>query len=475
MKKFLLSMTPLWSMFLSAIVEKPIVIIIPSYNNEKYVEKNLNSVYDQEYENYRVVYVDDCSKDKTLAMVRDIVARRGQEHRTTIIHNEHNCGAMANFYHAIHNLFDDQDFVEGAPSSVETMSTSGYVCNDNDIIIQLDGDDWLKHNRVFARVNQEYSDHDVWMTYGRCEYYPEGKPDGQKLLPKQIIAKGAYREYERVPSHLRTFYAGLFKQIALQDFLYNGAFLSMNCDLAMMFPLLEMANGKVGFINDIIHVYNCATPLNDYKKNILLQLHLDHVLRSRDKYKPVSTFETPSLKFEPAVFIVSSDTEKAAVCKKSLESSVSSIGPIEVISPEIRAKDLLRELDAVLSDFIFVVDEALRCAAPFDSTTFTQALAQTKAQVFCLDRDMHAAEAHDIVFLMVNENVYGWQFVLGEHEWRKPFGARAHIYAKKTLKEALSRLKLPAGKNIFEALNGLIVDVNSVGLCSPEPFFKECV
>ena len=448
MKKFLLCMTPLWSLLLQGVVEKPMVVIVPSYNNATYVEKNLNSLYDQEYDNYRVIYIDDCSTDKTFKRVQEIVAELGQEHRTTIIHNDHNCGAVANFYYTIHKY-----------------------CDDGDVVVQLDGDDWFKHPKVLARVNQEYQKN-VWMTYGRCEYYPQGKPDGQKLLPAQIIARSAYREYEKVPSHLRTFYAGLFKNIALQDFLYQGSFLKMNYDLAIMFPLLEMVQGKVGFIDEILYGYNCETPLNDYKKNILLQLHLDHVLRSRDKYKPVSTFETSSLKFEPAVFIVSSEKEKAAACKKSLESSMSSIGRIKVISSDSAAKDLLRDIDAVSSDFVFVVDEALSCVAPFDITLFTQALAQTKAQVFCLDRGVDTVENRDFAFVKVNEHVYGWQFILSEHEWRKPFGARAHIYAKKTLKEALSRLKLPAGINIFEALNGLIVDVNSVGLCSQEPFFR---
>ena len=48
-----------------AIRERSIVVIIPSYNNVRWVEKNLMSVFEQKYENFRVIYIDDCSTDGT--------------------------------------------------------------------------------------------------------------------------------------------------------------------------------------------------------------------------------------------------------------------------------------------------------------------------------------------------------------------------------------------------------------------------
>ena len=38
------------------IPEKPFVIVVPSYNNEKYCEQNLLSILGQEYQNFRVIY-----------------------------------------------------------------------------------------------------------------------------------------------------------------------------------------------------------------------------------------------------------------------------------------------------------------------------------------------------------------------------------------------------------------------------------
>ena len=41
------------------------VFIIPSYNNEKWIEKNVMSVLNQTYENWKMIYINDNSTDKT--------------------------------------------------------------------------------------------------------------------------------------------------------------------------------------------------------------------------------------------------------------------------------------------------------------------------------------------------------------------------------------------------------------------------
>ena len=60
------------------------IIIIASYNNEEWVEYNLASIINQTYDNYHVMYVDDCSTDKTNEIVKSIV---GNNKKFTIIKN----------------------------------------------------------------------------------------------------------------------------------------------------------------------------------------------------------------------------------------------------------------------------------------------------------------------------------------------------------------------------------------------------
>lgn len=132
---------------ITTIEEKPMVIIIPSYNNQKWVVNNLRSVYKQCYSNYRVIYIDDCSTDSTYELALKTVKELDTHNRTTIIHNKVNRGAMANWYAAIHS------------------------CQDQEIIIQLDGDDELAHEHVLQRVNECYTQ-DIWMTYGQFFQMP---------------------------------------------------------------------------------------------------------------------------------------------------------------------------------------------------------------------------------------------------------------------------------------------------------------
>ena len=103
--------------------EKSLLIVVPSYNNKDWYVRNLDSIFNQEYENYHVVYIDDCSPDGTGQLVADYIEQRGFHSKITLVKNEVNKGALYNIYHAIHGHADD-----------------------NDVILTVDGDDWLAHN-----------------------------------------------------------------------------------------------------------------------------------------------------------------------------------------------------------------------------------------------------------------------------------------------------------------------------------------
>ncbi|MBI2743410.1 MAG: glycosyltransferase family 2 protein [Chlamydiales bacterium] len=247
--------------------EKPFVIVIPSYKNSSFCEKNLRSVFEQKYKNYRVIYIDDCSPDDTFAKAKDLVEKSGQQERFTLIRNEKNRGALSNFYHAIH------------------------TCRDNEIIVALDGDDFLAHDEVLVKLNRIYSKGDVWMTYGNYLDYPTYKQSvvSCKKIPDKVVKQNSFRKAPWVSSHLRTFYAGLFKQIKYDDLLYQGNFYPMAGDLAMMFPLLEMSGRHAQFVSDILYLYNRTNPLNDHKVNFALQEQCANAIRASLPYQPLKS------------------------------------------------------------------------------------------------------------------------------------------------------------------------------------------
>lgn len=242
---------------------KRFVIVIPSYKNEKWADKNILSALNQNYDKFRIIYTDDCSPDNTFSTVEKIVESHKNKSKVTLIKNKDRCGALKNLYDMIHS------------------------CDDDEIILTLDGDDWLADNEVLNTLNQVYQK-DVWMTYGQYKNYPDNGIGIAKQIPKQVISSNNYRQYAWCSSHLRTFYTWLFKSINKEDLLHEGKFAPSAWDMYIMFPMLEMAGEHAQFINKILYIYNLQNPINDHKVDQKLQQRLDRTCRSKQKYKKIS-------------------------------------------------------------------------------------------------------------------------------------------------------------------------------------------
>ncbi len=240
--------------------DKHFVFVIASYNNKQWYKSNLDSVISQKYKNYHVIYTDDVSPDGTGNLVEQYIKERKLENKILLIKNTERLGAVANIYRAIH------------------------MCDDKDIIIILDGDDWLAHDHVLDLLNKVYDDPNIWLTYGQYIRFPKGVSGLCQKFPDDIISNRDYRNYRWITSHLRTFYTWLYKKIKREDLLFEGAFMSMTGDLAIMFPMLEMAGNRFMFIEDVLHVYNFDTPWNDIKTNTDLQISLDKYIRNMPRY-----------------------------------------------------------------------------------------------------------------------------------------------------------------------------------------------
>ena len=244
------------------------VVIIPSYNNENYYFRNLESVVNQQVDAlFEIIYINDCSTDRTGVLVDAFVKERHLEGRVKVIHNAHPVGnSLGNLYNAIH------------------------TCADHKIIVNLDGDDFLAHDKVLARVAKEYKDPNVWMTYGQFMWDPQNIVGFCAELPQWVMDTNSFKKYNFVTTHLRTFKAGLFKRIKKEDLLYNGEFYPSAGDLAWIFPLLEMASkGHIRFIPDVLYYYNYNNPLCDHNKNYALQRALTSEIYEKKPYEPLES------------------------------------------------------------------------------------------------------------------------------------------------------------------------------------------
>ncbi len=249
------------------------VILVLSYNNEKYVRDNMRWVcYQNSSRPYQVICVNDCSSDKTGELMEKYVREHSDmKAEVKIIHNTERKGMTRNTYETIHDHISDHK-----------------------IVVKCDGDDVLANNNVLMRLEKEYKKPHIWLTYGQAVRIPGGELLSKKI-PEQVFFENSHRKWGFTAVALRTFKAKLFKKIKKEDLMHEGRFYWMSGDEAYMFPMLEMSSpvDKNGinhtvFIPNILYFYNVVNPLNDHAVNKPLQTELAKIIRSKPSYKPIA-------------------------------------------------------------------------------------------------------------------------------------------------------------------------------------------
>ncbi len=269
--------------------EKRITVVIPSYNNAAWCQKNLNSIFCQKYTNFKVIYVDDHSTDSTTQLVAGYVQDCGRDIQV-IDFDDSDVGGIVEAAALFSQLVNQEDHFFTLVRNVnrrgplENLYRMVHSCQDEDIVVTVDGDDWLYHSNVFQELNEVYSRGHVWFTHGTLIEYPNNVVAWCEPIKAETIAEHSYRSH-KCPSHLRTCYTWLFKKIQLEDLLYGENFFPMTGDMAIMFPLAEMAAERHAFIKNVNYVYNISNPINENKVDPNLQNFFDGYIRSKRPYQ----------------------------------------------------------------------------------------------------------------------------------------------------------------------------------------------
>jgi hypothetical protein len=125
---------------------------------------------------------------------------------------------------------------------------------DDRIVASLDADDWLGPPNALTTVARYFAA-GAWVTYGSFRF-----ADGRRGCPSESYLPG--EDVRRAPwkaTHLKCFRAGLFKRIRHEHLrLASGEWLPHARDLALMFPLLEMAGPRTAHVIEEVYVYNLA-------------------------------------------------------------------------------------------------------------------------------------------------------------------------------------------------------------------------
>lgn len=76
-----------------------VTIMIPTYNQEDYIEEAIKSALMQDYPNLEIIVGDDCSTDST-----GVIAQKYVSEKLKYFRNESNLGRVGNYHHIAHDL-----------------------------------------------------------------------------------------------------------------------------------------------------------------------------------------------------------------------------------------------------------------------------------------------------------------------------------------------------------------------------------
>ena len=151
------------------------------------------------------------------------------------------------------------------------------------IDILVDGDDYLYSGDVLNILYEKYLNTNCLITYGS---HLSSKGIQGKKYPRLIRNLNLYRKYFWYASHLKTFRHDLWLSINKSDLLtHNGTYFSVASDLAIMFPMLEMAGDRQEFIKEVLYVYNDKNPISDHNIRRKEQILAAKEIREKKRYK----------------------------------------------------------------------------------------------------------------------------------------------------------------------------------------------
>ena len=448
-------------------------IVIYAHNAASWCERALHSVFEQDYEQYRVLFVDDGSVDGTLETAQRFIVDNKQDHRVIAIRNDTALGSVGSLYRA------------------------ASYCQDAEILIPLDAQNWLSHDGVLSRLNQLFQNPDTWITFGQSIQYPAYNIIEPVFLDPAVIERQGFRRIKDFPFAFSAFYAGLFKAIRVPDLFIDGRF--AYSPLAFMIPLLEQSGGRYRTLSEPWVFANASLQTR------VLPSQFDEcaLIQSRTPYSPLAGFPTPSQKQDGSVDIVIFSFDRPLQLYSALESIYRYVSGYQNLTVLYRASDArfdagyhavqsafpkaryIKQSDRPRKDFkplllhavfdspaeyiVFGVDDMIMKDF-VDLSVCRQMLEKTGAYGFYLRFGRHIQQSYmwkrPIAVppsVRLDSGVYAWDFRKGDTDWGFANNLDMTLYRKADLKAPLTTLKYKT-PNSLEFIWAQNSSSNTIGL-----------
>ena len=237
------------------------IIITTCYNVSPYIEHNITVNKFQSHDNALFVYVDDQSKDGTYNTLKNLTENN---ERFLVIKNPNNGSQSKAYLYALKYL------------------EKNNLIFPEDIIVEIDGDDWLSSTFVLEYLNGIYQNDNIWMTYGQYQMWPNGELGGHYYMEidKEVDKLNHHRTHPFPYSHLKTYKYWLLNNVDKKDLIdpKTNELYSEAWDHVLCLPMVEMAG--------IDHIHKCEDVL------YILNRHED--LQNEGRFRPNAQKEAES-------------------------------------------------------------------------------------------------------------------------------------------------------------------------------------
>lgn len=267
-----------------------IKIISTFYNPGDLIDSCIHSLLTQDYDNYEVIWCDDCSTDGSYNKIPACTYKVDENNQPIKDEN----GELIILEK--HPLLEKTKCLNIQALRASTRGTAlvniwncilNFCKDPDDIVVLVDADDFLIGKGALSHINDMYNQNpDAWFIYGGSRW-----SNGQKGCDSEYSER-EFNDIKSAPfriSHIRTFRSGLFLKIAEQDPSWsclkdkNGEFYLSSYDTAMCYPMLQMAGYKhVVHNKKVTYMYNLHDK-NDHAVNQKLQWDIhEEVLKKKD-------------------------------------------------------------------------------------------------------------------------------------------------------------------------------------------------
>lgn len=249
---------------------RPLVsVIVPVYNVEKYIERCARSIFEQTYESLEIIFVDDCTPDISVDILKNVLDDYPNRRRQTkIIRHLQNRGLAAARLTGLHS------------------ATGDYILN-------CDSDDYTHKNMLLSMVELAEEDHADITICDLLYVYPDRIcqiPTNPSLDPMECMRQVLTGE---IHSSLCN---KLIRHSLYTDHdIYPTEGLNMREDLSVMYRLMFFAQ-KLAYIPQGFYYYDLGNP-NSYtsdKMSLSHQMNAMHLIEQMEEFRKLHTMDRPS-------------------------------------------------------------------------------------------------------------------------------------------------------------------------------------